>query len=70
MIDKLKFELHNEDCVNIMAQMEDNSIDLTVTSPPYDNLRQYNGNIDQWCFDKFKFNFRSRKRIDVYTRFY
>jgi len=26
-----------------MARMEDNFIDLTVTSPPYDNLRTYNG---------------------------
>jgi len=25
--------------------IEDNSIDLTVTSPPYDNLRDYNGYI-------------------------
>lgn len=30
------------------------SIDLTVTSPPYDNLRSYNGNIEQWSFEKFK----------------
>ena len=28
-----------------MARMEDNFIDLTVTSPPYDNLRTYNGYI-------------------------
>lgn len=26
-----------------MKQLDDNSIDLTVTSPPYDNLRTYNG---------------------------
>ena len=26
-----------------MKTLEDNSIDLTVTSPPYDNLRTYNG---------------------------
>lgn len=26
-----------------MARMEDGFIDLTVTSPPYDNLREYNG---------------------------
>lgn len=32
----------------------DESIDLTVTSPPYDNLRTYNGNIKQWNFEKFK----------------
>ncbi len=30
-------------CVDVMKeQIEDNSIDLTVTSPPYDNLRSYN----------------------------
>lgn len=37
-----------------MNDLPDESIDLTVTSPPYDNLRDYNGNIDQWSFDKFK----------------
>ena len=30
-------------CVDVMAQMEDSSINLTVTSPPYDNLRTYKG---------------------------
>lgn len=31
------------DCLDIMRGMEAESIDLTVTSPPYDNLRNYNG---------------------------
>ena len=34
---------YNEDCLDTMARMPDNFIDLTVTSPPYDNLRTYNG---------------------------
>ena len=34
---------HNENCLDTMAKMEDKLIDLTVTSPPYDNLRDYNG---------------------------
>jgi site-specific DNA-methyltransferase (adenine-specific) len=35
-----------------MARMPDNFIDLTVTSPPYDNLRTYNDNIDKtWSQD-------------------
>ena len=38
----------NGDCLEEMEAMEDNSIDLTVTSPPYDNLRTYNGNNNQW----------------------
>lgn len=31
------------DCLEVMKSMSSNSIDLTVTSPPYDNLRTYNG---------------------------
>jgi site-specific DNA-methyltransferase (adenine-specific) len=33
----------NEDCLDTMSRLPDNFIDLTVTSPPYDNLREYNG---------------------------
>ena len=47
-------QLYNGDCLDVMKTIPDNSVDLTVTSPPYDNLRTYNGNIDQWNFDKFK----------------
>jgi DNA modification methylase len=35
--------IHNENCLDTMARMEDDFVDLTVTSPPYDNLRTYNG---------------------------
>lgn len=31
------------DCVETMASMPESSVDLVVTSPPYDNLRSYNG---------------------------
>ncbi len=40
-------KIYNENCLDTMAKMSDNFIDLTVTSPPYDNLRTYNG----YCFD-------------------
>ena len=36
-------KIYNENCLDTMARMPDNFIDLTVTSPPYDNLRTYNG---------------------------
>lgn len=36
-------KIYNENCLDTMSIMEDNFIDLTVTSPPYDNLRDYNG---------------------------
>jgi site-specific DNA-methyltransferase (adenine-specific) len=35
--------IHNMDCIKGLASVKDASIDLTVTSPPYDNLREYNG---------------------------
>ena len=34
---------YNENCLDTMSKMPDGFIDLTVTSPPYDNLRTYNG---------------------------
>ena len=40
--------LYNENCLDTMARMEDNFIDLTVTSPPYDNLRTYKGFDFDW----------------------
>ena len=49
-----KFDLWHGDCLELMKNIPDGSVDLTVTSPPYDNLRTYNGNIEQWNFDKFK----------------
>jgi len=39
----MKNKIYNENCLDTMAKMEDNFLDLTVTSPPYDNLREYNG---------------------------
>lgn len=46
--------IYNGDCLEFMNELSDGRVDLTVTSPPYDNLRTYNGNIDQWNFEKFK----------------
>jgi len=34
------------DCLEKMAEIPDGSVDLTVTSPPYDNLRTYEGTLD------------------------
>lgn len=41
--------LYSADCVTFMRGMDDGCVDLTVTSPPYDSLRDYNG---------YDFNFR------------
>lgn len=36
-------KIYNEDCIEGMKKLESEIIDLTITSPPYDNLRKYNG---------------------------
>ena len=36
-------KIYCESNLDTMAKMPDNFVDLTVTSPPYDNLRDYNG---------------------------
>jgi len=41
------------DCLEGMKLIDSNSIDLVVTSPPYDNLRDYTGELD-WDFEIFK----------------
>ncbi len=46
-------KLYNGDCLDILSGIPDGSVDLTVTSPPYDNLRTYNG---------FNFDFESTAR--------
>ena len=44
----LMTDLRQGDCLEVMKDIPDGSVDLTVTSPPYDALRIYNGNNDQW----------------------
>jgi DNA modification methylase len=36
-------KIHVENCLDTMKRMPDEFVDLVVTSPPYDNLRTYNG---------------------------
>lgn len=36
-------KIYNIDCLKGLKLLEDNSVDLTVTSPPYDDLRNYKG---------------------------
>lgn len=47
------YKLMLGDCISRMKEIDDNTIDLTVTSPPYDNLRSYAGTLE-WSFDIFK----------------
>ena len=41
-----KIELIQGDCLEVMKDIPDKSIDMILTSPPYDNLRTYNGSLN------------------------
>ena len=48
-------EIYCGDSSQLLKEIDDNSIDLIVTSPPYDDLRKYNGTcVDCWNREKFE----------------
>lgn len=49
-----KYELIQADCLEAMKEIAPGSVDLTVTSPPYDNLRTYSGSLDDWDQSKWQ----------------
>ena len=42
-----------DNCIDGMNQMDAESVDLVITSPPYDDLRTYNDS-SKWDFNVFK----------------
>ena len=53
MIEEKLFKIYCEDNVSCMKTFKNGCVDLTVTSPPYDYLRDYT-NESEWTFEKFK----------------
>lgn len=37
-----------------MRDLADGCVDMVLTSPPYDDMRKYEGSADDWNFEKFK----------------
>lgn len=58
-------EVYCGDAHELLGMIDDNSIDLVVTSPPYDNLRQYNSFRieDDWNEERFKCVAKELKRV-------
>ena len=55
--------LYLGDCLELMRDIPDGSVDLTVTSPPYDNLRTYNGTLNDWTPEKWQAIIRELSRV-------
>jgi site-specific DNA-methyltransferase (adenine-specific) len=51
------------DCLDRLPELGAGSIDLTVTSPPYDNLRTYNGTLNDWTAEKWQAVIRELFRV-------
>ena len=47
-------KIYNQDCLEGMKRIPDGSVDLVVTSPPYDNLRTYGHLKGGFTFEMFK----------------
>lgn len=47
-------ELLPGDCVDVMRDMKPGSVDLVVTSPPYDDLRDYGNVLGRWSQRKWE----------------
>lgn len=47
----VNYQLIEGDCLEVLPTLKADSIDLTVTSPPYDNLRTYGKDFDAAKFD-------------------
>ena len=52
-IDSFIGQITNGDSAVVLSTIKSNSVDLVVTSPPYDELRDYN-NDSVWDFNSFK----------------
>lgn len=61
-MNKFLGKINNDDCIKFMKKLPDNCIDLTVTSPPYDDLRDYENKL-VWDYNTFKKVARELYRI-------
>ena len=75
MAKKQLIQIHNEDCLSTLAGMEDDQVDLVITSPPYNmNLRIRNG---KYCSRQIVKEFSTKYEgfddnlpIDEYNQFH
>jgi site-specific DNA-methyltransferase (adenine-specific) len=55
-------KIYNIDCLEGLKQLEPESIDLIVTSPPYDNIREYD-KLSDFNWDKFQLITKEMLRV-------
>jgi site-specific DNA-methyltransferase (adenine-specific) len=56
-------KIYNKNCIFGLKELDNDSIDLVVTSPPYDNMRQYDGSVDEWDWGVFLMTSKELYRV-------
>lgn len=54
-------KIYNGNALSLLKNVSDNSIDMVMTSPPYDSMREYDGIV--WNFEIFKLIAQDLKRV-------
>ena len=54
-------KIYNGNAINLLKELDDSSIDMVITSPPYDSMREYDGIV--WNFEIFKLIAQELKRV-------
>ena len=60
-------KLINGDCLEVMKTLESESVDLVITSPPYDDLRNYNSKVDFRLVSKELYRILKRGGVVVWN---
>ena len=69
----MKIDILNEDCILTMSNLEDNSIDVILTSPPYNMTKRKGGYADTGRYDIYE-DWKTEKdyidwMIDIFNHF-
>ena len=49
----MDIQLYNGDCLELMKNIPDGSVDLVLTDPPYGTMRDYGKQTDKYVKDQF-----------------
>lgn len=63
----MKNQIHNEDCFTTISKLDDNSIDLIITSPPYNGVKNkgsYQDSGDQKRYDVYQDNKSTKEYLE------
>jgi DNA modification methylase len=61
MLEEYLNKVHCGDCLEILKKLPDKSVDMVLTSPPYDNLRDYF--LDKFVIWRYTVSYEDKQKI-------